>query len=125
MEQAAGRKLERVIASGGGARTDLWLKIKASLYGLPIVVPKEPECGVVGCAAMAATATGRFSRLQDAIDSYVNHVDEVLPDPAWTQTYARMQQTFDRLYVHSQALYSDLDALANGESKAGPDPGRT
>ena len=120
MEHAAGRKLERVIASGGGAKTDLWLKIKASIYGLPIVVPREPECGVVGCAAMAATATGRFSRLEDAIESYVRHVDEVTPDPAWVQTYARMQPTFDKLYAHSQALYDDLDALAGGESRAGP-----
>lgn len=116
MEQAAGRKLERVIASGGGAKTDLWLKIKASIYDLPIVVPKEPECGVVGCAAMAATATGRVSRLEDAIDSYVQHVDEVLPDPDWARTYARMQPTFDRLYAHSQALYDDLDALAEART---------
>ena len=114
MEHAAGRRLERVIASGGGAKTELWLKIKASVYGVPIVVPKEPECGVVGCAAMAATATGRFSKLEDAVDAYVRHVDEVLPDPAWADIYARMQPIFDKLYVHSQALYDDLDALSVG-----------
>ncbi len=61
MEQAAGRKLERVIASGGGVKTALWLKIKASAYNIPILVPEEAECGVVGCAAMAAAATGRFT----------------------------------------------------------------
>ncbi len=114
MEHAAGRRLERVIASGGGAKTELWLKIKASIYGVPIVVPKEPECGVVGCAAMAATATGRFSKLEDAVDAYVRHVDEVLPDPAWADVYARMTPVFDKLYVHSQALYDDLDALSVG-----------
>ena len=52
-------------------------------------------------------------------NSYVRHVDEVSPDPAWVQTYARMQPTFDKLYAHSQALYDDLDALAGGESRAG------
>lgn len=113
MEHAAGRKLERVIASGGGAKTELWLKIKASVYGVPIVLPKEPECGIVGCAAMAATATGRFASLEDAITAYVRHVDEVAPDPVWAETYARMRPTFDKLYVHSQALYDDLDALVS------------
>jgi xylulokinase len=112
MEKAAGRKLERVIASGGGAKTELWLKIKASVYGVPIVVPKEPECGVIGCAALAATAVGRFGRLEDAVAAYVRYVDEVKPDPGWAHTYARMQPVFDRLYAHSQALYDDLDALA-------------
>ena len=111
MEKAAGRRLERVIASGGGAKTALWLKIKASIYGIPIVVPKEAECGVVGCAAMAATAAGRFAAVEDAVSAYVRHTDEIAPDPDWLETYGRMQPVFDRLYTHSQALYDDLDAI--------------
>jgi xylulokinase len=113
MERAAGRKLERVIACGGGAKTELWLKIKASLYGVPVVVPKEPECGVVGCAAMAATATGRFANIRDAIGAYVRYVDEVQPNPKWTETYQAMQPVFDKIYAHSQVLYDDLDRLAS------------
>jgi xylulokinase len=70
---------------------------------------------------MAATATGRFSRLEDAIESYVRYVDEVPPDPAWVETYARMQPTFDKLYIHSQTLYDDLDALTKGAIQARPD----
>jgi len=63
-------------------------------------------------AALAATAVGRFGRLEDAVAAYVRYVDEVKPDPGWAHTYARMQPVFDRLYAHSQALYDDLDALA-------------
>ena len=111
MERAAGRRVEHVIASGGGAKTALWLKIKASVYGAPIVVPKESECGVIGCAVLAATASGRFPDLQEAVSAYVRHVDEVQPDPEWAETYGRMQPVFDRLYAHSQALYNDLDNL--------------
>lgn len=111
MEQASGRKLDRVIASGGGAKTALWLKIKASAYGIPIMVPEEAECGVVGCAALAATATGRFATVQQAADAFVRYAGEIVPDPRWADTYARMQPVFDRLYRQSQALYDDLDAL--------------
>jgi xylulokinase len=111
MEQASGQRLERVIASGGGAKTPLWLKIKASAYNIPIVVPREAECGIIGCAAMAAIATGRFSSIDAAAGSFVQHVGEVLPDPRWAETYQRMQPVFDRLYRHSQALYDDLDRL--------------
>jgi xylulokinase len=119
MEEAAGRRLERVIASGGGAKTELWLKIKASMYGVPIVAPREPECGVVGCAAMAAKATGRFSKLEDAVDAYVRHGNEVRPDPEWAEVYGRMRPMFNKLYAHAQALYDDLDVLSReiaGES---------
>jgi xylulokinase len=112
MEKAAGHRIERVIASGGGAKTALWLKIKASIYGIPIVVPREPECGVIGCAALAATATGQFSSLLAAADAYVRTAEEIAPEPRWVERYAAMQPFFDRLYQHSQALYDDLDRLA-------------
>lgn len=112
MEQASNRPLERVIAAGGGARAELWLKIKASAFNIPILVPREPECGIVGCAAMAATATGRFSRVEQAAERFVSYGDEILPDPGWAETYRRTQPVFDKLYYHSQALYDDIDALA-------------
>ena len=111
METAAGRPVERMIASSGGAKAALWLEIKASIYGVPVLVPAEAECGIVGCAAMAQTATGRYSSLSDAVGAIVRFAEEVPPNPAWSEIYARMQPVFDRLYHHSQALYDDLDRL--------------
>jgi xylulokinase len=112
MEENSGRRLERVIASGGGAKTPLWLKIKASAYGIPIAVPQEPECGVIGCAILAATAEGRFASLEQGAAALVRYADEVTPHPRWAETYARMQPVFEKLYHHAQALYGDLDRLA-------------
>ncbi|MBE2278642.1 MAG: pentose kinase [Rhodobacteraceae bacterium] len=112
MEQSSGRRMERMIAAGGGARTKLWLKIKASVFDTPVLLPEEPECGLVGCAALAATATGRFPRVADAADSYVRYAEEIAPDPAWAEIYAQVQPVFDRLYHHSTALYDDMESLA-------------
>ena len=112
MEAASGRPVERVVASGGGAKTPLWLRIKAGLYGVPILVPAEAECGVVGCAAMAQTAMGRHRNLDDAATALVRFAAEVAPEPRWSEAYARMRPVFDRLYRHSQAMYDDLDGLA-------------
>lgn len=112
--EAAGTRLERVVASGGGAKTALWLKIKASLYGIPVVVPEEAECGLVGCAVMAGVATGRFRDVEEAVSTLVRHTAEIAPDPAWAERYARMQPIFDRLYRGAQDFYDDLDRLAAG-----------
>lgn len=111
MEAAASRPVDCVIASGGGAKTELWLKIKASVYNVPIIVPTEAECGIVGCAALAQTAMGRHASLTAAAQALVHYAAEVTPDPAWSDTYARMQPVFNRLYQHSQQFYDDLDAL--------------
>ena len=112
MEAAAGRRVERVVASSGGAKAELWLRIKASVYDRPILVPTEPECGVIGCAAMAQTATGRFGDLDEAAGALVRYGTEIRSDPAWAETYGRMQPLFDRLYHNAQSFYADLDALA-------------
>lgn len=116
MEKASGQKIERVIASGGGAKTEFWLRIKASIYGVPIVVPEEQECGILGCAAMGAVATGQFASLDQAVSAFVRYADEIAPDPSWQDTYRRMQPIFDKLYFNSQSLYDDLDALADAAS---------
>lgn len=112
MEAATGVRLETVVASGGGAKSELWLRIKASAYDRPIVVPEEAECSVIGCAVLAAQATGRFARLPEAAAALVRHRDEIRPVPEWRDRYARMQPLFDRLYANAQGFYDELDALA-------------
>ncbi|PZQ97023.1 MAG: pentose kinase [Cereibacter sphaeroides] len=111
MEQATGTTPEVLIASGGGAKADLWLRIKASVYQKTITIPAEPECGLVGCAILSAVATSAASDVAEAAGRLVKYEREVLPDPKWSETYARMQPVFDRLYASSQAFYNDLDAL--------------
>lgn len=111
MRTHASIDLEKVIASGGGARADLWLKIKASVYNLEIVVPEEPECGLVGCAALAAHTTGQFNDLTDAVGSFVKFARSVEPDPNWAEKYAQMQPIFDSLCASARQHYDDLDAL--------------
>lgn len=111
MERATATRPEVLIASGGGAKADLWLRIKASIYGRPILIPQEPECGLVGCAILSAVATGAASDLAGAAARLVRHGREVAPDPRWQDHYARMQPVFDRLYHAAQGFYDDLDAL--------------
>lgn len=111
MQHAAGARIERLVASGGGAKTELWLRIKASAYGIPVLVPREAECGVVGCAALAATALGRFPRLDAAVAHMARIAAEIAPDPAWADRYAAMMPVFDRLYEASQPFYDALDTL--------------
>lgn len=118
MERATGTRPEVLIASGGGAKADLWLRIKAAIYDRPIMIPEEPECGLVGCAALAAVATGAARDLTEASARLVRHEREVTPDPAWSEHYARMQPLFDALYEQSREHYDTLDALAAAQPEA-------
>ncbi|AMM13990.1 pentose kinase [Burkholderia sp. PAMC 28687] len=110
--ESAGVRMERLVAASGGAKAALWLDIKASMYRTPILVPAEVECGVMGCAILAATAHGQFARLGDAVSAFVQFEREVLPDPRAGDIYDRMMPLFERLYSSSQQFYDDLDRLA-------------
>lgn len=111
METATGAKADILIGSGGGAKTDLWVRIRAAIYDRPIYIPEEPESGLVGNAMLVGVATGRFSDPVAAAERMVRYEKRIDPDPAWSEHYARMQPLFDRLHETSQQFYDELDQL--------------
>lgn len=102
---------EMIVASSGGAKSDLWLEIKASMYNVPYLVPEELECGVVGCAAMMATATGDHTSLQQATKAMVRYPKRIEPNQEWVELYDRMMPIYSGLYEASKPFYASLDNL--------------
>jgi xylulokinase len=109
--KARGCRLDRMVTAAGGAKTRLWLEIKASVYNAPILVPSEPECGVLGCAILAGLAAGFYSDVRSAVTSLVRYDGEVLPNPAWLERYQAMQSLFNDLYRNSEKFWDRLGTL--------------
>ncbi len=109
--EARGGRLERLVAAGGGAKTRLWLEIKASTYGCPIQTPADPECGLLGGAMLAAVACGALPDLAAAAGAFVRFDQEILPNPAWRERYERLGNLFDRLYENSEQYWEELGAF--------------
>ncbi|POF33726.1 xylulokinase [Roseibium marinum] len=92
----AGTKIDRVLAVGGGSRSQLWLEIIASLLNVTVDVPVDGDFGAslgaarLGHAAALGTTEGIFSRprLKASID----------PVPALTETYAEAYGQWRKLY---------------------------
>ena len=108
---ASGGRPERVIAAGGGARTRLWLEIKASVYGCPILTTEAEECGVLACAMLAGTGVGLYGDLPDAVRRLVRFGREIAPNPRWSDTYARLAELFDRACEISDPYWALLDRI--------------
>lgn len=111
LQQSTGGRVEKMIASGGGARSPLWLKIKASLYNLPIIQTRNQENGVTGCAIIGGTGIGLFSDFADGITKTVQFEQEIIPDPRLHELYIRRFELFEDLYTTAQPFYDRLDAL--------------
>ena len=92
VEPAAGR------ASGGGARSGLWLKIVASVLGLPIERTAVEEGAAYGAALLGGVSSGVFASAQEAVDACVRVRDAVEPDPDWRRVYDEGYERFRSLY---------------------------
>ena len=107
-----GATLDRLVAAGGGAKTRLWLEIKASIYQCPILTTVDPECGVLGCAILAAVGAGLQPDVPSAVSHFVRYAEEIPPNEAWMERYAPMQDLFDDLYTVSAGFWQRFDRIS-------------
>lgn len=103
---------ERIVAASGGAKNALWLRIKASMYNVPYLVPEELECGVIGAAMLMARASGDAPDLETAARRMVRFSGEIAPNPQWVEIYDRMMPIYAGIYEASSALNEQLDRLS-------------
>jgi xylulokinase len=95
---ALGVRAEAGRASGGGARSRLWLRVVASALGLPLELTVVEEGSAYGAALLAGVAGGAFADVHQAVDACVHVRDVVEPDRAWQEAYADGYQRFRELY---------------------------
>lgn len=86
------------VATGGGAKSDAWLQIKADIFGAPIVRPAVTECGALGAALLAGTATGAFKSAAEAVECFVRRERVFDPDPARHALYRERHALWEGLY---------------------------
>ena len=77
----SGTQIERIIATGGGAKSALWCQMQADITGLPVCIPAEKEAALLGAAMIGAVACGVFSSLADAVAKTVRFSGEYQPAP--------------------------------------------
>jgi xylulokinase len=78
----------RLLSTGGAARSELWLRIKADITGCAMVTAGFPEAACAGAAMLAAAAAGWFATAIEASSAWVRPDRTVLPDPEGRRAYA-------------------------------------
>jgi xylulokinase len=84
--------------SGGGARSDLWLRIVASVLGVPLERAVAEEGAAYGAALLGGVAAGVFADVHEAVAACVRVRGRIDPEPAWADTYASGYERFRALY---------------------------
>lgn len=110
---------KHIIATGGGARNDLLIQIKADVFRQPITVVDIEESAALGAAMLAGIATGVYKHAQDAIAA-VHSSRHAKLVTASAEGAERYEQLYTHVYQHiyaalrpiHHALHSSLHAAS-------------
>ncbi len=94
--QENGVELKRLLACGGGARSPIWLQIKADILGCEIIPVKAEETGAMGSAILGLAAVTGENPFAIA-KRFWNYGDPIRPNPENQKIYSRKFQMYKAL----------------------------
>lgn len=99
--EALGIPITEVRSMGGGARSNLWLQIKADVLQKPVATVEVEESACLGAAILGAVATGYYPSLPEAVSHMVHFTATIMPnqqnEAIYQQRYLEYVELFDRL----------------------------
>jgi xylulokinase len=90
--------------SGGGARSDLWLSIVASVLELPLERVAVDEGAAFGAAILGGVSAGVWPDVGAGVAATVRARDQVEPVPEWVEVYREGRERFRALYPALKAV---------------------
>ena len=100
----SGIEISELRAVGGGAKSDLWLQIKADICETPLQVPRVTEAACLGAAILASVAVGKQTDISAAIERAVCLEQRI-------ETVAESAAAYLKRYGVYKELYPQLSPL--------------
>lgn len=96
--EGSGAHFDRMNATGGGARSIVWMQMKADMLNLPITALKTADAGTVGSAMLTGIATGMFRDLEDAAGHMVEETETFYPRAEMHEKYRNIYERYKQVY---------------------------
>lgn len=92
---------KRIILSGGGARSTLWQRIVADVFGFPVQRLQTSEASALGAALLGSAGLGSFEVGQTS-RSWAKYDPPIDPSSANTDRYQALLESFRQLYLNTR-----------------------
>ncbi|MCM2674435.1 gluconokinase [Alkalicoccobacillus plakortidis] len=100
--------LTEIRASGGFARSPLWLQILSDVFGKEIQIPSSHHASAFGAGIVALLGTGHLQSLEES-DRWIDIKHMYEPNKQTNETYLELFELYESVY---QALEQPFDQLA-------------
>ena len=94
----SGIRFTGIRATGGGAKSKVWMQMKADILNMPVTALKTVDAGTVGCAMLTGVATGVFSDLKEAASVMVREAETYFPRPEMHDRYMKVYKRYKDVY---------------------------
>ncbi|MBE5740343.1 MAG: xylulokinase [Clostridiales bacterium] len=106
--KASGLKIEKTKICGGGAKSVIWKKIIANVFGAPVSTLLVEEGPAYGAAILAMIGAGEYESVSVAVNKIVKTKETVFPDDMLTQAYERKYRLFRQVYPTLKNIFAQI-----------------
>ena len=94
---------------GGGAKSTLWRKMLADVYGISVKTVNSPEAPALGVAILAGVAAGIYASVEEGCEKTVKAKETVEFSEENNKEYKKFYEIYEKLYY---SLKNDFKALS-------------
>jgi len=105
--QSLGVQPEKVILSGGGARSDVWKQMLADVFETPCTLVNATEGAAYGAALLASVGCGAYSCVEGASKAWIRETEQIRVGANHLE-YQKNYKVYQDLYPALKASFSKL-----------------
>jgi xylulokinase len=109
--QSLGVAVNSVRVSGGGAQSDFWRRLLASILNKRVVTLQTQEGSAYGAAVLALAGTGAYTSVPEACRAVIQETDSLYPQDPDAAFYEKAHRVYQALYPALQPIYAQIGKL--------------
>ena len=114
-----GTHIEQIVATGGGTRNELLMRIKASVYNRPLRIVSIDEATALGAAMLGGLGAGIYADVRDAVRTIRYTTRCVEPVAADAAFYAHaFERVYQKIYPSVREVHHAITTLQKAEHSA-------
>jgi len=98
LEASGISRTDKLYTTGGGAKSEVWLQLKADILNRELTAIDAPEVGAMGTVMLTAVTLGVYKDLYDAKKQFVRYGKTFAPDTRRAKEYEKLMKTYRGIY---------------------------
>ncbi|MCL5771178.1 MAG: FGGY family carbohydrate kinase [Actinobacteria bacterium] len=100
--------IKELMVLGGGAKSDLWLKIRSNIFQIPVKRVRNKEGGCLAGALFSMVEDKQFKNIYDAVHDSVEIEKIFYPEKELEDYYIEKYNIYKKIYVKNKDILNEI-----------------